>query len=324
MARHPSHAKTPVTLVTGYLGSGKTTLVNRVLEQLGGQHGQKKIAVIVNEFGAVGVDGTLISDTVGHEQVIELSNGCLCCVVTGEFQKALESFPSASVDQIIIETSGAADPTSLIRSLWGAPELTSRYRLDGVLALIDSVHFEQTTEADPIALLQASVADVHVLTKVDSAGPTVLEAVRAKLSSLNSAASLVEIDFARKATALPLGDLLEIDAYQRPRFFLRSPEIDATVSHGDLTSVSASWEGEVSRLEMQAFFRSLAFDENVVRTKALLCIEGESRPWLIQGVQSWIERGKAPRSYQGPNRLVVLGRGLDVDKLRDAINRLKA
>ncbi|MBI3542031.1 MAG: GTP-binding protein [Deltaproteobacteria bacterium] len=319
-----TRAKTPVTLVTGYLGSGKTTLINGVLAS--GDAAGKKIGVLVNEFGAVGIDGALLAAAAGEttpgERVYELANGCLCCVVLGEFREALENLSGKSLDHVIVETSGAADPTSVLKLLWGAPELGASFRLDGVVCVADGERFVETNTADPVALLQASVADVVVITKTARAGGARVSAARELVARLNPAATVVEHE--ADLGAFPLEGLLGLDAYRKPSLGRLTRLPDATAAHEGLTSIAASWEGRVPRAILQEFFRSLALEPGVVRTKALLNVEGEKGAWLIQGVQSWIERTAAPRSYRGGNRLVILGRGLDSVRLESEIGRLRA
>lgn len=318
--------RTPVTLVTGYLGSGKTTFVNRLLEMAAQASAApaRRIAVIVNEFGSVGIDGALLADNGNSEKVIELANGCLCCVVVGEFRDTLEKLDASSFDAIVIETSGAADPTAVIRMFWGAPELTDRYRLDGVVCLADSRAFFMAAGADPVAALQASVADVVVISKVDSASPEQVSALHNELQALNPVAEIIEAD-CTKAEAIALEAVFDLDAYRKPRpRFLARLQVSNAIEHNGLTSFAMEWHGEVAPEKLQAFFRNLVLgDSKVVRTKALIKVAGEKRPWLIQGVQSWIERNAAPKNYDGPNKLVVLGRGLDKLQLEQAIDELR-
>ncbi len=316
-----ARAKTPITLITGYLGAGKTTLMNRLLERAAGA----RIAVIVNEFGAVGIDGELLSEAAGRERVVELANGCICCVVTGEFRKTLDELAADNFDHILVETSGAADPTAVIRMFWGAPELTARYRLDGVVCVVDGENFSETCARDPIAILQAAVADVTLISKVDSRSAAQRTLLRQTLGELNPTASCFECEL-RTGAGLEQVNLLALDAYRKPQpgLWRLEPAEQSSRSHGSLTSVAASWDGAVSAQSIQTFFRALVADSRVVRTKALLHVTGESRPWLIQGVQSWMERSNAPKSYAGPNRLVVLGHTLDVQSLNAAIDQLRA
>jgi G3E family GTPase len=313
-----ARARIPVTLVTGYLGSGKTTLVNRFLRDADGA----RIAVLVNEFGAVGIDGALIAPGTGEGMVVELANGCLCCVVAGRFREALAALAprAADLDHIVIETSGAADPTSVIKTLWGDPELTRRFRLDGAVCVADAERFLDAAAADPVVELQAAVADAFLVTKIDRAGAAARESLVQRLSALNPSARVFDAPGSR--------ELLRLDAYRRPAPAAFIP-VGAT-PHAGLTGVSDSWDGTVERAALQEFFRALVtpearggFAERVLRVKALLHVTDEERPWLVQGVQNWIEKQAAPRGYAGPNRLVVLGRGLDEARLRQAIERLR-
>lgn len=313
--------KIPVTLLTGYLGSGKTTLLNRMLANPGG----KRLAVLVNEFGSVGIDGDLLAEAAGNGGMLELSNGCLCCVVTGEVGQALDELATrqANIDHIIIEASGAVDPTSVVKAFWGSPQLTRKYRLDGVVCVVDAERFLSTVQQDQIAELQAAVADVLVLSKTDVAGETQIKDVRHELGELNPFA---QVKLAREL-AEPTVALLGLEAYRKPnihRLTVASREA-SVVSHRGLTSVAASWDGAVATSDMQAFFQTLVmkFGDQVVRTKALFHIEGEAAPWLIQGVQNWIERTRGPRTYKGPNKLVILGRGIDAQALHVAIDALR-
>lgn len=338
-----AQAKIPVTLVTGYLGSGKTTLINASLACLDSFDlmSGKRLAVIVNEFGAVGIDGILLAQNVSADQVFELANGCLCCVVTSDFKKTLDQLPRDRIDHIVIETSGAADPTAILRLFWGAPELNARYRLDSVVCAVDAVNFLNTLERDRVALLQALVADTLLITKTNSVSLNVLSQLRQTFGELNPTAEVIEHDFSDSAQTLPLQKIFDAKVYQPKQSFQRLRDLpELTQSHGDLTSVAVTWVGQVSLRCMQEFFRKLVlagpngFGDQVIRTKALLHVEGQTRPWLIQGVQNWIERTLGPASgglaSRGPasrlhleNRLVVLGRGLDHARLHQAIDQMQ-
>ncbi|MEW6058299.1 MAG: CobW family GTP-binding protein [Bdellovibrionota bacterium] len=310
-------SKIPVTLVTGYLGSGKTTLVNRLLQQ----SKSRRLAVIVNEFGAVGIDGALLEGSGKAASVIELPNGCLCCVVNGEFFSSLQNLAASreKFDHIVVETSGAADPTMILKAFWGEPRITRQFQLDGVVCVVDSLHFLQTVQTEPVVALQAAVADVLCTSKAGQTTSERAKQISIELSEINAEALVLEAnhDFLDER-------LMGIEAYRKPPSFKRSISSDLRTKHG-LSSAAFSWEGKVELKALQKFFQTLVFkfDGKLVRTKALFNIDGEERPWLIQGVQNWIERSKGPRSYQGPNRLVILGHKLDAQELGEAVEKLK-
>jgi G3E family GTPase len=158
----------PVTVLTGFLGSGKTTLLNRLL-----QHPEMaRTAVIVNEFGEVGLDHLLMSSA--EEDIIELDSGCLCCTVRGDLIETLTDLARrraagdiADFDRVVIETTGLADPAPIIHTLAGDPRLESRFRLDGIVTTVDAVNGMATLDAQTEAVKQAAVADRIVVTKTD-------------------------------------------------------------------------------------------------------------------------------------------------------------
>jgi G3E family GTPase len=183
----------PITVLTGFLGAGKTTLLNRLLADpaLAGT------AVIVNEFGAVGIDHLIVARA--DEDVIELSSGCLCCTVRGELVTTLENLLRGldngrieRLTRVVIETTGLADPAPVMHAVMLHPYLVQRFRLDGVVTVVDAVNGAATLDAHAEAVKQVAVADRLVLTKTDLVGdPAALAALRARLKALNPAAPLL-------------------------------------------------------------------------------------------------------------------------------------
>lgn len=155
--------RVPVTVVTGFLGSGKTTLINRILEE---QHG-RKIAVIVNEFGEVSIDGQLIVQN-DQEELVEFNNGCLCCTVRGDLIDTLDRLQQRSeLDAILIETTGLADPAPVASTFFLEDKLTAKTRLDSFIALADAVNLEINLEQSEEAQEQIAFADIILLNKAD-------------------------------------------------------------------------------------------------------------------------------------------------------------
>jgi G3E family GTPase len=158
----------PVTILTGFLGAGKTTLLNRLLRD----PGMADTAVIINEFGEVGIDHLLVERA--DDGIVELSSGCLCCTIRGDLVATLEDLVGRADDgriarlaRIVIETTGLADPAPILHTIMRHPWLVQRYRLDGVVALVDAVHGGATLDSQPEAVKQAAIADRLVLTKTD-------------------------------------------------------------------------------------------------------------------------------------------------------------
>lgn len=184
----------PVTILTGFLGAGKTTLLNALLND----PALKEAAVIVNEFGDVGIDHLLVAATA--DGIIELSSGCLCCTVRGELVTTLENLLRgldngriATLSRVVIETTGLADPAPVMHAIMLHPYLVQRFRLDGVVTVVDALNGAATLDAHEEAVKQAAVADRLVLTKTDMPGGAEAgAALRRRLKALNPAAPILE------------------------------------------------------------------------------------------------------------------------------------
>ena len=184
----------PVTLLTGFLGSGKTTVLNHVLKQ----PGMAATAVIVNEFGEIGLDHLLVERS--SEDVVLLNSGCLCCTVRNDI---VDTLTSPFVDRakskvpwftrVVIETTGLADPAPIMHTLMTEPIVAARYMLDGVVSTVDLVNGAATLDRQPEAVKQAAVADRLLLTKTDLADPARRQALEARLKALNPSAPLIPV-----------------------------------------------------------------------------------------------------------------------------------
>jgi G3E family GTPase len=185
----------PLSVLTGFLGAGKTTLLNRLLRD----PGLADTAVIINEFGEIGLDHLLVEQV--DDGVVLLSTGCLCCTLRGDLVEALERLTRnldngrAAFSRVVIETTGLADPAPIVHTTMAHPYLVMRYRLDGVIAVVDAVNGAGTLEAHPEAVKQAAVADRIVLTKTDLVGDARAGALRTlmpRLRALNPAAPILD------------------------------------------------------------------------------------------------------------------------------------
>ncbi len=179
----------PVTLLTGFLGSGKTTVLNHILAQ----PGMAETAVIVNEFGEIGIDHLLVERAT--DDIVLLNSGCLCCTVRGDIADTLldlfvarASGKAPNFSRVVIETTGLADPAPILHTLISDPLVAARYSLDGVVTTVDMVNGAGTLDRQPEAVKQAAVADRLLLTKTDLADPVAAAALRARLAALNPSA----------------------------------------------------------------------------------------------------------------------------------------
>lgn len=207
----------PVTVLTGFLGSGKTTLLNRILTE---QHG-KRIAVIENEFGEVGIDHELVINA--DEEVFEMNNGCICCTVRGDLIRILGNLMKRrnKFDYILIETTGLADPGPVAQTFYMDAEIEERLRLDGVVTLVDAHHISERLTDSEEAQEQIAFADVILLNKIDLVTPEQLEAVEARIHQMNAAAKIyhtqnavVDLEHILNVGGFDLERALEVD----PRF----------------------------------------------------------------------------------------------------------
>jgi len=180
-------ARIPVTVLTGFLGAGKTTLVNRILSE---NHG-KRIAVIENEFGEVGVDQELVIGA--DEEIFETSNGCICCTVRGDLIRILGQLRKRRdrFDSVLIETTGLADPAPVAQTFFIDQELKEHYSLDAIVTLVDAHHIEQELASSPIALEQIAFADVILLNKIDLVDAAALERIGRRVRGISATAAVI-------------------------------------------------------------------------------------------------------------------------------------
>ena len=185
----------PISLVTGFLGSGKTTLIAALLKQ----PAMEGTAVVVNEFGAVGIDDAIFAQSTDAENVLLLANGCLCCTAGDDLAATVWSLARRAdrPRKIAIETTGLAEPAPVLQRLMSDPRLAQSTRLDTVVATIDAVNGLDNLDRQPIAARQCAVADRRVITKGDIADRAAVEALRQRLRALNPGAEILEVEHGR-------------------------------------------------------------------------------------------------------------------------------
>ncbi|MCU0532464.1 MAG: GTP-binding protein [Hydrococcus sp. Prado102] len=305
----------PVTVLTGYLGAGKTTLLNRILTY---EHG-KKVAVIVNEFGEVGIDNQLIIDA--DEEIFEMNNGCICCTVRGDLIRIIGNLMKRrnKFDHLVIETTGLADPAPVIQTFFVDEDMRSQILLDAVVTVVDAKHIQQHWDADE-AQEQIAFADVILLNKTDLVTTEQLDELEKRIHSMNAMAKIyrtqnseLEMDALLGVKAFDLNHALEID----PQFLNENAhEHDETV-----TSVAIVESGAVDGSKLNNWLGDLLRNKGVdiFRMKGILNIAGEDQRFVFQGVHMLFD-GKPDRPWKPSetrkNELVFIGRNLDEAELK--------
>jgi G3E family GTPase len=314
----------PVSVITGFLGSGKTTLLSRLLRD----PAFERTAVIINEFGAVGLDHLLVESS--DEQILLLEGGCVCCSVRGDLvrtagellaRRAAGAVPP--FERLVIETTGLADPAPIVHALMTDRDIADALRLEAVIATVDAANGGATLDAHPQSVKQAALADCLVVTKTDLADPQA-NGLAERLEALNPAAP--------KLTALH-GAVDARQLFQTPRL----PRYDATKNgdsqhfqHGDgIATFCLRRERPLHAATLSLFLQLLAehCGAKLLRLKGLVdVVESPGRPAVIHGVQhvfhppAWLDEWP---DEDHSTRIVVISQGLDAQWLQDVLELLE-
>jgi G3E family GTPase len=354
MSDAPS-TKIPVTVLTGYLGAGKTTLLNRILSE---QHGQR-YAVIVNEFGEIGIDNDLVVGA--DEEVFEMNNGCICCTVRGDLIRIVEGLMKrkGQFDAIIVETTGLADPAPVAQTFFVDEDVQERARLDAVVTVADAKWLSDRLKDAPEAKNQIAFADVIILNKTDLVNAAELAEVEGRIRAINPYAKLhkttrcqVPLDAVLGRNAFDLERILEIE----PEFLACGPDCDDPhhdhAHHGhdhghhhhghdhhghdhgasnlkvyhdeEMQSVSIRLDGDIDPNKFMPWINELVQREgpNILRSKGILAFKDDPKRFVFQGVHMILD-GDSQREWKPGERreskIVFIGRNLKEDELRKGV-----
>ena len=305
----------PVTVLTGYLGAGKTTLLNRILTH---EHG-KKVAVIVNEFGEVGIDNQLVIDA--DEEIFEMNNGCICCTVRGDLIRIIANLMKRrdKFDHLVIETTGLADPAPVIQTFFVDEDMQEKLNLDAVVTVVDAKHIWQHWDADE-AQEQIAFADVILLNKTDLVTPEQLEELENRIRGMNAMAKI----YRTRNSELEMDALLGVKAFDLDRALEVDPDFlgeDAHEHDESVYSIALVEKGELDGVKLNQWLGNLLQTKgpDIFRMKGILNIAGEDERFVFQGVHMLLD-GKPDRLWkegeQRKNELVFIGRNLDETQLK--------
>ncbi len=305
----------PVTVLTGYLGAGKTTLLNRILTH---EHGLK-VAVIVNEFGEVGIDHQLVVDA--DEEIFEMNNGCICCTVRGDLIRIIGNLMRRrhQFDHLVIETTGLADPAPVIQTFFVDDEVQAQTTLDAVVTVVDVKHIVQHWEADE-AQEQIAFADVVLLNKTDLVTPQALEELETKIRSMNAFAKV----YRTQNSEIAMGEILGVKAFDLDRTLEVEPDFltdDHAHEHDEaITSVALLEAAPIDNQKLHNWISQLLQTQgtDIFRMKGILNIADSDHRYVFQGVHMIFD-GKVDRLWrpgeERKNELVFIGRNLDRESM---------
>ena len=345
-----SNAPIPVTVLTGYLGAGKTTLLNRILT---GDHG-KRYAVIVNEFGEIGIDNDLIVES--DEEIYEMNNGCVCCTVRGDLIRVVQGLMKrrGRFDAIVVETTGLADPAPVAQTFFMDDDVRARSRLDAVVALADAKHLLMRLKDSPEAEDQIAFADVVLLNKTDLVSAEELARVEAVIRQINPTAHIHRTERAN----VELSQILDRGAFDLQRALDNDPHfleardhdhdhecgpdcdhehhhhdhdhdhdhhhhghagLDANTHDTTIGTVSLSG-GELDPDRFFPWIQKITQMDgpDILRLKGIVAFKGDPERYVVQGIHMIVE-GDHQRPWKDgekrQSRVVFIGRKLDREKL---------
>jgi G3E family GTPase len=332
----PTPAKIPVTVLTGYLGAGKTTLLNRILSE---PHG-KKFAVIVNEFGEIGIDNELVVNA--DEEVFEMNNGCICCTVRGDLVRIIDGLMrrKGKFDAIIVETTGLADPAPVAQTFFMDEQVGAKTKLDAVVTVADAKWLKDRLKDAPEAKNQIAFADVILLNKTDLVTPAELAEIEARIRAINPYARLHRTERAK----IDIAEVLGRNAFDLDRIldiepaFLEADEHAHDHDHGhdqhhhhhgglkhyhdeDMQSVALKTDKPLNADKFFPWVQDLVATDGpaILRCKGILSFKDDPERFVFQGVHMILD-GDHQRAWKEgeprSSRIVFIGRNLPEEKIR--------
>lgn len=319
--------KIPVTIITGFLGAGKTTLINNLIKK----HPVKKFAIIENEFGEIGLDGSFIIGA--DENIFELSNGCICCSLNADFYELINKLQTGGYDfnHLLIETTGIADPTSIVNAFLSDYEIIERFTIDAVVCLADAVNIEDLIDSEPEARKQLTIADIILLNKIDLVRQGYCDGLISRIQNFNQLATIYPTSQA---------DISQLEILDTHQYLGR--KIEQSVSSfknlaflgnnnpkHDIKSIGISIPGDLDYERFRFWFETILFFAKYrpYRVKGILSFKDVPEKCILHAIKDNYVFDRGDLWQQDEERyckLVFIGRNLDNLEIEEKIYQLRA
>lgn len=306
--------KIPVTILTGFLGSGKTSLLNQIIQS----QTEKRFAIIENEVGAVNLDSEFIIGA--EEDIFQITDGCLCCSLNIELAKLLNELVKRrkEFDHLIIETTGIADPSGVAAVFVSDLNVQEHFQLDGILCVVDALHIEELlTSKETEAARQISFADVLIFNKIDLVESTELVKIKQQLKAIHPFATTLEATLNAKNVQIDVNKILNIKAFEAKQVEVKTQSTKFALAHqhGNITAQTYQYTQPFDFLKFRHFIQVLLHFQSmrIYRMKGILNIEGHQHKIIFQSVQQQVVFTKGSKWQSSEIRkttLVVIGNGL--------------
>ncbi|BAC15389.1 hypothetical conserved protein [Oceanobacillus iheyensis HTE831] len=315
-------ARTPVTIVTGYLGAGKTSFLNHILHQT-----SEKLAIIVNEYGDIGIDDQLIEKT--KEEIIEINKGCICCNVRKDLIDTLSMLlftreqGMIEFDRVLIETTGLADPAPIVQTFLMDPKMIESYDIDSVCTIVDSKHISMHLDQKDESLSQIAFSDNILLNKIDLISSEQLEKLKERITKINPFANIYETT----KSNIDINKVFNLYSFDLKDKLRISPTFlhDTHHHHDNVTSLSLIETKPLDLEKLNLWFSYLVqiLGESLYRYKGILYINGKRRKYIFQGVHMlFAAEEQAEWGDMSPrSEIVFIGKDLNKQKLKEQFHK---
>jgi G3E family GTPase len=308
----------PVSVLTGFLCAGKTTLLNYILKE----QTDYRFGVLINEVGEIGIDGQLVETQ--PEDIVEMSNGCVCCTVRKDLVKGIQKLlKKENLDYILIETTGVADPGPVAQTFLNIPQLQQFARLDSIITVVDAEHVADQLKEAEVAREQIALADFILLNKVDLVSEEALKAVETQILAINPQARI----FHTQQSKLNLKEMLDLNAFNLDQKQAASPDFLNELKeskHADIESFAFRFDQPFEIEELETQLQQLSEEAKVYRSKGILWIEGTPRRAVFHGVNNrftiyWDRLWDKEEKRE--SQLVFIGKNLDRKSIEQRLLR---